>query len=117
MIDFEHSASFAPFMRHAASFSGRRLESGAAESRAALHAVPCCVLGPTAIDASMGGSAPVDAIQFDVLVSRDDWPDHKPPQSGDIVTIDGFPEMRVQTVVGSLTTWTLTCAAQGGRQW
>jgi uncharacterized protein YndB with AHSA1/START domain len=52
-----------------------------------------------------------------VFVSRADWPDHNPPQSGDIVTIDGFPEMRVQTVVGSLMAWTLTCAAQGGRQW
>jgi len=57
MIDFEHSAAFAPFMQHRAAFSGRRLESGAAESRSALHAVPCCVLGPTAIDASIGGSA------------------------------------------------------------
>ena len=117
MINFEHNAAFTPFYQHVAAFGGRRLEAGASVSRAALHAVPCCVLGPTSVDNSIGSGAPVDTIQFDVMVARIDWPDHMPPQSGDTVTIADFPSMKVQSVVGSMTTWVLTCSAIGGRAW
>lgn len=117
MIDFEHSAAFTPFMQHTASFSGKRLETGSVVSRDALHAVPCNVLGPTTGDSNSANGAPLDSVEFDVIVNRSEWPDHKPPQSGDVLTIADYPLMKCRYVIGTKETWILTCTAEGGRSW
>lgn len=104
----------APFYRHLAAVTGARRETGASASRALSLSVRCCVLGGNPVDAATGSGAPSDAREYSVSVRQADWPDHLPPQTGDVVAVDGFPSMRVLSVVPASQAWTMTCHSLRG---
>lgn len=103
-----------PFYDEVAAFGGKRLESGAAEARALLLAVPVCVLGGGRADAASDAVAPTAEAEYSVLVRRADWQDHQPPQSGDELTIAGRPVLRVARVDADPDGWALECKQKGG---
>jgi hypothetical protein len=105
--------AFRPFYDEKAIFSGDRREEGAATSRALSLGVPCCVLGGEPVAASTGSGAPVIEYAYTVKIRRADWPDHKPPQRGDMLTIDGRPVMRCLACLPDGNDWSLECHTKG----
>ena len=105
--------AFDPFFRELAIVAGDRLETGAAASRALSLTVPCCVLGGQPVDASTGSGAPIIEYSYTVKIRRADWPDHKPPQRGDILTIEGRPVMRCLACLPDGNDWSLECRTKG----
>lgn len=94
-------------------FSGERRESGADSSRLLAHSCSCVVGAAVAIDVQNDAIAKMDGCQYDVKVGRRRWSDHKPPQSGDILKIDGYPEMRCVSAIPTGYGWVLTCISKG----
>lgn len=101
-----------PFYDEVAAFGGKRLESGAAEARALLLAVPVCVLGGDPVDAMSNPVGPCFERVYNVLLRRADWLDHKPPQAGDSVSVSGYPVLKVSAVLSDADGWNLTCHAK-----
>lgn len=110
----DNPAAFAPFYDATAVIAGKRQETGETASRLLSLGAPCCVLGGELVDAANGAIAPTIERAYTLLIPMADWPDHLPPQSGDIATIATYPIMRVSTCVPLGTDWCLTCLSKGG---
>lgn len=107
-------SAFADFYDATAIIAGKRRETGASTHRLLSLAVPACVLGCDPVDASNGSIAPVIERSYTILIRRADWPDHLPPQSGDVATIAEYPILLVQSVAPDSEGWTLACISKGG---
>jgi len=111
--DLLSDSAFDDFFGEEAIVTGDRLEDGASASRALSLCVPCCVIGGQPVDASIGSGAPVIEYAYTVKIRRADWPDHKPPQRGDMLTIDGRPVMRCLACLPDGNDWSLECHTKG----
>lgn len=98
-----------------ATITGTRLELGAAAARGLSLALSVCVQGGSRID-NGSGTPPMqtDERAYSVLIRRSDWPDHKGPQPGDVLSgMSDYPDMRVNAVTGDPDRWRLRCIAKG----
>lgn len=109
--------AFDEFFGFVAVFTGTRRESGSAAARALNVTVACSVTGGEISDITSGGIAPAIGREYTVTIRRADWPDHKPPQSGDVITIDNFPAMAVRVVLpDGAAGWALKCHTTGAAE-
>lgn len=100
--------AFDEFFADIAAVTGVRREQNT--SRALSLTVACSVREGAAESAATGALAPTYARLFTVLIRRADWPEVLPPQNGDALTVDTFPDMAVKQVIQSgAELWTLTC--------
>lgn len=109
MGTLDNNAAYDLFYDETAAVGGVRLETGAASTRAALQAVPCCVFGGEMPDPANDAIMPGDDCGFRVWIRKNDWLDHTPPQRGDTLTIEGRPVMRVVNSQFDSTDWILDC--------
>ena len=115
-MNMNHPTAFAPFYDEKAIFSGERREAGATAKRPMSHRVPCCVLGGSPVDASNTSGTPTVEFSYTVKIRRADWPDHKPPQKGDILTIENRPVMNCLSCLPDGNDWSLDCRSKGALQ-
>lgn len=112
MSMFNQSEPFDAFHEDTAIYSGRRREGGA--SRSAGMALACCVLGGAYVGDMNGERVGTSTERvYTVLIRRDVWPEHLPPQQGDAMTIEDYPDLTVQRVTADADGWALECVGKG----
>jgi hypothetical protein len=77
--------------------AGARREKDAV--RQAAQTLDCSVFGPNTADPMDGADSETTDLFWTVLMVTKDWLDHKIPQTGDTVKIEGYPDMRVRSVL------------------
>ena len=98
----------------AVTFDGQRREPGASEARALRLSVTVIVGSPQDADEASGAVSAGTAMVFPVRVARATWPDHAPPQPGDIITTEVHGPIRVQApVIVTGYGWQLSCVSRG----
>lgn len=112
-MDFCHPIAFAPFFDEVAVFGGTRLEADADTTRPIALTVPCCVMGGDKAETS-SSFAVTKSIERDyfLVIRKADWVDHLPPQSGDTITVEGRPLMRILDVLPNVDEWHLSCRSK-----
>lgn len=111
-MNLECPKAFDPFYDATATFTGTRRETGGTAARALKLAVPCCVLGGDQADSIAAAGAPSSEFEYVVMIHKSDWVDHLPPQRGDLVTVDGYPELRVMVSTPDKTDWAVRCRSK-----
>ena len=113
-MDFKFPSAFTPFFTDVAVVTGTRRERGASEARNTAMYLPCCVLGGEASDMPSGANAAPAGHDYVILVRRDKWPDHLPPQIGDTVKVDGYSEMRIAAApyLDGTVGWAIPCRSK-----
>ena len=87
MIDFENSSAFTPFHTETAIVSGKRRENGA--TRDLGFACCCCLLVGELADTSDHSFGSKSSFESSIDVMKSNWPDHLPPQKGDVFEFVG----------------------------
>jgi hypothetical protein len=77
--------------------SGTRRENETV--RQAAQTLDCSVFGPQRAELMDGADSQTTDLWWNVLMITADWLDHKIPQTGDTVKIEGYPDMKVRYVL------------------
>ena len=110
MIDFHHTAAFEPFHSDTVTVTGRRLEPNASVVRDLKLSCKCCVLVGDGMEITERATAAGAALNVSIFVQRADWPDHTPPQKGDVFTVENYGPMPViATPFQSSTLYRVEC--------
>lgn len=67
--------------------------------RQAAQTLDCSVFGPQKAELMDGADSQTTDLWWNVLMVSADWLDHKIPQTGDTVKIEGYPDMKVRSVL------------------
>ena len=86
---------------------GERRENGVV--RQAAQTIDCSVFGGGRADMLDGADSNTTDRVWNVLVIRADWLDHKIPQVGDSIQVQGYPVMKVTDVLADNTVIDMTC--------
>jgi len=95
MLDFENTAAFEAFHTDTAAVTGKRLETGAAAARDLSLTCRCCLLVGDGADISERSVSAGAGFNVSVSILKKNWPDHTPPQKGDIFTVENYGAMSV----------------------
>ena len=110
MINFDHSPAFEPFFSDTATVTGRRLEQGASVARDLKLSCKCCVLVGDGLEITERATAAGAALNVSIIIQKSDWPDHTPPQKGDVFTVEKYGSMHViATPFQNLTSYRVEC--------
>lgn len=77
--------------------TGDRRENSTA--RKAAQTIDCSVFGPQRAEMMDGADSNTTDLFWTVLMIKEDWLDHKIPQTGDAIQIEGYPDMKVRHVL------------------
>ena len=86
---------------------GERRENGVV--RQAAQTIDCSVFGGGRADLMEGSDSNTTDRVWNVLVIRQDWLDHKIPQVGDSIQVQGYPAMKVTDVIADNSVIDMSC--------
>jgi hypothetical protein len=87
--------------------TGERRESGVV--RQAAQTIECSVFGGGLAEMLEGADSQTTDRVWNVLFIKADWLDHKIPQTGDSIQVEGYPAMKVVSVLVDNNVIDLTC--------
>ena len=95
MLDFDNTAAFEVFHTDTAAVSGKRLEPAASAARDLSLTCACCLLVGDGAEISERSVAAGAGFNVSISVLKKNWPDHTPPQKGDIFTVANYGAIKV----------------------
>ncbi len=93
-IKLDNPAAFAPLHTDVAAVSGKRYENSV--TRSLSLSCRCCVLIGDYMDTGDRSPGAKSALDVTIELCKTEWPDHTPPQKGDVFTVADHGTMIVR---------------------
>jgi hypothetical protein len=77
--------------------------------RLAAQTIDCSIFGGGRADMMEGADSNTTDRVWNVLVIRQDWLDHRIPQVGDSIQVQGYPAMKVTDVIADNSVIDMSC--------
>lgn len=108
MIDFDNSDAFRAFDTDHVVVTGKRYENGV--TRDVKLSCSCCLLIGDVIETNDRAFGVPDVFDSSVEIFKANWPDHTPPQKGDLLDFGTQGSATVTRVpIESATTYVINC--------